>query len=255
MDIKHASILLTGGGSGLGAATARRVVAQGGRITLADVNIAAGEQLAKELGGAAMFSRCDVTSSESVRSAIDQSIAHFGPLTGVVCCAGILGASRVVGRDGPHDLELFRKVIEVNLIGTFNVLRLAAAAMASNEPNDQGERGVAVTTASVAAFEGQIGQAAYAASKGGVASLTLPLARELGKLGIRIVSIAPGVFETPMMQAAPAAVRDSLASQIPFPSRFGRGDEFAALVCHIFENSYLNGETIRLDGAIRMSAK
>jgi NAD(P)-dependent dehydrogenase (short-subunit alcohol dehydrogenase family) len=203
----------------------------------------------------ALFHPTDVTSEASGQSAVDAALGRFGALHGLVNCAGILGASRVLTKEGPHDLALFRRVIEVNLIGTFNMIRLAAAAMSKNEPNEQGERGVIVCTASVAAEEGQIGQAAYSASKGGVASMTLPIAREFGKHGIRIVSIAPGVFETAMMQAAPDAVRDSLAAQIPFPSRYGKPDEFAQLVQQIVENVYFNGCLIRLDGAIRMGAK
>jgi NAD(P)-dependent dehydrogenase (short-subunit alcohol dehydrogenase family) len=253
MLIPNRTLLVTGGGSGLGAACARQFAGLGGQVVIADVNAEAAERVAGELGTSAAFAACDVCSAESVQQALDLAIDRFGALHGVVNCAGILAASRVVGKDGtPHDLELFRRVIEVNLIGSFNVARLAAAAMLRHSADERGERGVMVFTSSVAAYEGQIGQAAYSASKGGVASLALPMARELGRHGIRVVSIAPGVFETAMMQAAPEKVRESLAQQIPFPPRFGEPAEFAALVCHIFENAMLNGTTIRLDGAIRM---
>ncbi len=201
------------------------------------------------------FVRTDVTSEQDVGRAIDTAQKSLGPLSGVVQCAGILGAARIVGKQGPHDLALFRRVVEVNLIGTFNVMRLAAAAMASNQPNAEGERGVIVNTASVSAFEGQIGQAAYSASKGGVASLTLPAARELARFGIRVVAIAPGVFETPMMTALAAEAQAALAAQVPFPPRMGRPEEFAALVRAIVENPMLNGSVVRLDGALRMGAK
>src|SRR4029453_13670464 len=221
-------------------------------VVIADLNTAAGEALAQELGALAAFISTDVTSEQSAQMAIDAAIKQFGALHGLVNCAGILGAARIAGREGPHDLGLFQKVIQVNLVGTFNMLRLAAAAMTLNLPDAQGERGVIINTASVAAFEGQIGQAAYSASKGGVAALTLPAARELARFGIRVATIAPGVFATAMMQAAPDAVRNSLAEQAPFPARFGRPDEFAQLVQQIIENSMLNGCVIRLDGAVRL---
>jgi NAD(P)-dependent dehydrogenase (short-subunit alcohol dehydrogenase family) len=230
------------------------LVATGANVVIADLNVAAGGGLADELGEKAIFIATDVSSEASARAAIDAAIRGFSGLHGLINCAGILGAARIVGRDGPHDLALFQKVIQVNLIGTFNMLRLAAAAMAKNEPTAEGARGVIINTASVAAFEGQIGQAAYAASKGGVVSLTLPAARELARFGIRVITIAPGVFETTMMQAAPDAVRQSLANQAAFPPRFGRPDEYAQLVQEIIENTMLNGCTIRLDGAIRMAA-
>jgi NAD(P)-dependent dehydrogenase (short-subunit alcohol dehydrogenase family) len=249
------TFLITGGASGLGAACARSLASRSANVVIADVNGPAGEALANELGGRAVFWLTDVTSPESAQAAIDIAIKRFGALHGLVNCAGILGASRIVGREGPHDLALFQKVIAVNLVGTFNMLRLAAAAMTKNEPNTDGERGVIISTASVAAFEGQIGQAAYAASKGGVASLTLPAARELARFGIRVVAIAPGVFETAMMSAAPEAVRTSLADQAAFPPRFGKPDEFAQLAQQIIENPMLNGSVIRLDGAMRMAAK
>jgi NAD(P)-dependent dehydrogenase (short-subunit alcohol dehydrogenase family) len=224
-------------------------------VVVADLNAAAGQALANALGERAVFVVTDVTAEASARAAIDAATSRFGELRGLVNCAGILGAARIIGRDGPHDLALFERVIRVNLCGTFNMLRLAAAAMAGNEPGEDGERGVIINTASVAAYEGQIGQAAYAASKGGVVSLTLPAARELARLGIRVVAIAPGVFETAMMEAAPAAVRQSLAAQAAFPVRFGRPEEFAQLVQQIVENRMLNGCVIRLDGALRMGAK
>lgn len=256
MDLATSSVMVTGGSSGLGAGCVRRFAAAGARVILADVNRTAGEALAGELGDNVTFAPTDVTSESAVNQALKLATAVADrPLRGVVNCAGILAASRVVGREGPHDLELFRRVIEVNLIGTFNVLRLAAAAMTGNGPNDDGERGVIVSTSSVAAFEGQLGQAAYSASKGGVASMMLPIARELGKQGIRVVAIAPGVFGTPMMEAMPDKVRESLEAQVPFPPRLGRPDEFAALVEHIFANAMLNGSTLRLDGAVRMAAR
>jgi NAD(P)-dependent dehydrogenase (short-subunit alcohol dehydrogenase family) len=255
VDIANHAFLITGGASGLGAACARRLVAAGAKAALADLNDAAGEALVQELGQQALFGATDVTSEQSAQAAINAFIKRFGALHGLVSCAGILGAARIVGRDGSHDLSLFQKIVQVNLIGTFNMLRLAAAAMTTNTPSAEGERGVIINTASVAAFEGQIGQAAYAASKGGVASLTLPAARELAKFGIRVATIAPGVFETAMMHAAPDAVRTSLTGQTAFPPRFGRADEFAQLVLQIIENPMLNGCVIRLDGAMRMGAK
>jgi len=252
MQVNGQTFLITGAASGLGAGTARRLAAAGANIALADLNVAAGEGLAGELGERALFVLTDVTAEDSAKAAVAAATERFGALHGLVNCAGILGAARIVGRDGPHDLGLFQKVIQVNLVGTFNMLRLAAGAMADNEPNAEGERGVIINTSSVAAFEGQIGQAAYAASKGGVASLTLPAARELARAGIRVVAIAPGVFETAMMAAAPDKVRRTLAGQAAFPPRFGRADEFARLVQQIIENPMLNGCTIRLDGALRM---
>jgi NAD(P)-dependent dehydrogenase (short-subunit alcohol dehydrogenase family) len=255
MQVSQHTFLITGGASGLGEGTARRLAGLGANVVIADVNDAAGQALAKELGEQTAFAATDVTSPESAQAAVDLAVAKFGALHGLVNCAGILGASRIVGRDGPHDLALFQQVIQVNLVGTFNMLRLAAAAMSKNEPNAEGERGVIVNTASVSAFEGQIGQAAYAASKGGVAALTLPAARELSRFGIRVVAIAPGIFETAMMQNAPDAVRNSLAEQSAFPPRFGRPDEFAQFVQQAIENLMLNGSVLRLDGAVRMAAK
>jgi NAD(P)-dependent dehydrogenase (short-subunit alcohol dehydrogenase family) len=255
MRVANNTFLITGGASGLGAACARRLIAAGANVLIADVSEDAGEKLAGELGEKARFAHTDVTGEESVRAAIQVAIETFGALQGAINCAGILGASRVVGKEGPHDLALFRKVIEVNLIGTFNVNRLAADAMSRNTPQDDGERGVLINTSSVAAWDGQVGQAAYSASKGGVASLSLPMARELARFGIRVVAIAPGVFETPMMSALPETARAALAAQVPFPPRLGKPDEFAALVEHAIVNTMLNGTTLRLDGAIRMSGK
>ena len=231
------------------------IVAAGGRVIVADVNEAAGRTAAARLGASARFVRTDVTSEADVQQAIATAIKEFGAFTGLVNAAGIGPAARVVGRDGPMPLDQFARVIQINLIGTFNVMRLAAAAMMNNHPAPSGERGVIVNTASVAAYEGQIGQAAYAASKGGIVSMTLPIARELARFGIRVVTIAPGIFDTPMLAAMPESIRESLGQQVPFPSRLGRPAEYAALVCHVFENEMLNGEVIRLDGAIRMAPK
>ena len=255
MKLEGNTFLVTGGCSGLGAGCVRRLVEHDAKVVICDVNEAAGGTLMDELGDRAVFVRTDVTSADDVEAAINAAVEHYGGLHGVVSCAGILGAARVVGREGPHDLELFARVIQVNLIGTFNVVRLAAQAMSENEPNEEGERGVIINTTSVATFEGQIGQAAYSASKGGVASMTLPIARELARLGIRVVAIAPGVFNTAMIAAAPDAVRDSLQAQTVFPTRLGDPSEYAALAQHIIENPMLNGSVIRLDGAMRMQAK
>ncbi len=256
MQLPGHVFLITGGASGLGAATARRFVEQGARVVIADLNAQAGEQLAADLGPAqALFQHTDVASADSGQAAVDTALRHFGGLRGLINCAGILGGARVAGREGPHDLASFEKVIRVNLIGTFNMLRLAAAAMATSAPNAEGERGVIINTASVAAYEGQIGQAAYSASKGGVASMTLPIARELARFGIRVVAIAPGIFETAMMESAPAAVRQSLEAQAVFPPRLGRAEEYAQFAQQIVENPMLNGCVLRLDGAVRMAAK
>jgi NAD(P)-dependent dehydrogenase (short-subunit alcohol dehydrogenase family) len=253
--LDNQTVLVTGGASGLGGATADMIIAAGGRVVIADVNDAAGNDTAARLGPAARFVRTDVTREPDVQQAINTAIEDFGPLTGLVNAAGIGPAARIVGREGPMPLDQFARVIHINLIGTFNVIRLAAAAMQNNQPQPSGERGVIVNTASVAAYDGQIGQAAYSASKGGVVSMTLPIARELARIGIRVMTIAPGIFDTPMLAAMPEAVRQSLGQQVPFPSRLGRPVEYAALVRHIFENEMLNGEVIRLDGAIRMAAK
>jgi NAD(P)-dependent dehydrogenase (short-subunit alcohol dehydrogenase family) len=255
MQIAGASALITGGASGLGAATVRRLAAAGARVVIADLNREAGEALAGEVGPGAHFVATDVTSDAAVRAAVTAVTALAGELRLLVCCAGIATAERTLGKDGPLALEQFSRVVQINLVGTFNAVRLAAATMANNQPNDEGERGVIVTTASVAAFDGQIGQAAYAASKAGVAGMTLPLARELARHGIRVVSIAPGLFDTPLLAGLPEAARTSLGQQVPFPARLGRPEEFGALVQHICENPMLNGETIRLDGALRMGPR
>jgi NAD(P)-dependent dehydrogenase (short-subunit alcohol dehydrogenase family) len=255
MQIQGSVFLISGGGSGLGAATARMVVEHGGRVVLADINAAAGEQLAAELGERARFVQADVADEVGVQQAIDTARQVFGGLHGAVCCAGIGPAERVVGRNGPHSLANFTRVIQVNLIGTFNVIRLAGAAMQGNEPGPSGERGVIVDTASVAAFDGQIGQAAYAASKGGIVAMTLPIAREFARFGVRVMTIAPGIFETPLLGNMSKEVQESLGQQVPFPARLGQPSEYAALVKHIVENQMLNGEVIRLDGAIRMAPK
>ena len=255
MRLQNQIVLVTGGASGLGCATAEMIVAAGGRVVIADINDVAGKAAAARLGGSARLVKTDVTSEQDVQQAVSTAIKAFGALTGVVNAAGIGPAARVVGRDGPMPLDQFARVIQINLIGTFNAIRLAAAAMQNNQPNEAGERGVIVNTASVAAYDGQIGQAAYSASKGGVVSMTLPIARELARFGIRVMTIAPGIFDTPMLAAMPEAVRESLGQQVPFPSRLGRPAEYAALVRHIFENEMLNGEVIRLDGAIRMAPK
>ncbi|WP_061237983.1 3-hydroxyacyl-CoA dehydrogenase [Ectopseudomonas composti] len=255
MQIEHAVFLISGGASGLGLATARELVGQGGQVLLLDINEQAGLQALAELGASARFVRADITREEDGHAAVAQALAAFGALHGLVNCAGIAPAEKVLGRNGAHALDSFRRTVEVNLIGSFNLLRLAAEPMAQNTPNAGGERGVIINTASVAAFDGQMGQAAYAASKGGVAALTLPAARDLARSGIRVMCVAPGVFETPMMAGMPQEVRDSLAANVPFPPRLGRPDEYAALVRHIVENPMLNGEVIRLDGALRMAAK
>ncbi|MBY5814982.1 3-hydroxyacyl-CoA dehydrogenase [Rhizobium leguminosarum] len=255
MLIRGASFIVTGGGSGLGAATARMLVEAGGRVTIADLNMQAGEELAREFGSDACFVKADVTDGEEGVAVVAAAVKAFGSLRGLVNCAGVAPAEKVIGRDGPHRLESFARTVAINLIGTFNMIRLAAAAIQNTEPDGEGERGVIVNTASVAAFDGQIGQAAYAASKGGVAAMTLPIARELARFGIRVVSIAPGIFETPMMADMPAEVQAALGKSVPFPPRLGRPVEFAGLVRHIFENNMLNGEVIRLDGALRMGAR
>jgi NAD(P)-dependent dehydrogenase (short-subunit alcohol dehydrogenase family) len=255
VELKDKVVLVTGGGSGLGAASARRFARAGARIVLADVNAAGGEAVAKELGATAVFIQTDVGDEAQVSAAVALATARFGALHGAINCAGIAPAERVLGRTGPHALAMFQRVINVNLIGTFNVIRLAAEAMARNEPGTDGERGVVVNTASVAAFEGQIGQAAYSASKAGVAGMTLPIARELARFGIRVATIAPGIFETPMVASMSSEVQASLGAQVPFPSRLGKPDEYAALAEHIFSNVMLNGDVIRLDGAIRMGPK
>jgi NAD(P)-dependent dehydrogenase (short-subunit alcohol dehydrogenase family) len=247
-------VLVTGGASGLGGATSKAVTEAGGKVLIADVNAELGEAYARELGANAKFVKCDVTSEADGKAAVEAACA-MGTLVGLVNCAGIGTANKTVGKDGPHPLGAFTRVISINLIGTFNMIRLAAAAMCANAPNDEGERGVIVNTASVAAYDGQIGQAAYSASKGGIVGMTLPIARDLAREGIRVVTIAPGLFLTPMLQGLPAAAQESLGKQVPFPPRLGRPAEYAQLVGQIFANTMLNGETIRLDGAIRMAPK
>ena len=255
MQLQGNAFFVTGGASGLGEATVRMLVESGARVVVADVNEPAGERLVSELGHTAVrFARVDVTDEASIRRGL-AAASGLGTLRGVVNAAGIVLAERVVGRNGPHALESFLRVVQVNLAGTFNVIRLASEAMMEAEPTASGERGVIVNTASVSAFDGQIGQAAYAASKGGVVAMTLPIARELSKHGIRVMTIAPGIFDTPLMASLPQAARESLATQVPFPPRLGKPVEYAALVRHIVENEMLNGEVIRLDGAIRMAAK
>jgi NAD(P)-dependent dehydrogenase (short-subunit alcohol dehydrogenase family) len=255
MQISGGSFLVSGGGSGLGAACVRMLASAGGNVVIADVNRQTGEKLAAELGQQARFVPGDVTVEGDVQTAVNTAVTAFGGLHGAIACAGIGLAERVLGKSGPHGVGPFSKVIQVNLIGTFNVIRLASTAMAASSPSPSGERGVLITTASVAAFDGQIGQVAYSASKGGVVAMTLPVARELARFGIRIVTIAPGIFDTPLLAALPEPARQSLAQQVPFPPRLGRPDEFAALARHIIENEMLNGEVIRLDGAMRMAAK
>ncbi len=255
MQIKNNTFLVTGGGSGLGAATARRLAAAGANVVIVDVQREQGKRLAQEIGAHAQFTPADVTDEAQIAEAIAAARGKFGALHGAVNCAGIAPGERVLGKGGPHRLDTFRRAIEINLIGTFNVLRLVAQAMAENAPDAEGERGIIVNTASVAAFEGQVGQAAYSASKAGVAGLTLPAARELARYGIRVMAIAPGIFETPMVSAFAPELQQSLAAQVPFPPRLGRPEEYAALVEHIIVNPMLNGEVIRLDGALRMAAK
>ena len=255
MNISGTGALVTGGASGLGAATVRRLAANGAHVVIADVNDDGGAALARELGGEAQFIHTDVTDPASVEAAVTAAAGKGNGLRILVNCAGIGVAERILGKDGPMDLNRFAKVIQVNLIGTFNAMRLAAAAMTHNEPDAEGERGVIVSTASVAAFEGQIGQAAYSSSKGGIVGLTLPAAREFARYGIRVLAIAPGIFDTPLLAGLPEPARLSLGQQVPFPPRLGRPEEYAALVQHIVENTMLNGETIRLDGAIRMAPK
>jgi NAD(P)-dependent dehydrogenase (short-subunit alcohol dehydrogenase family) len=255
MRVQDAIAFVTGGASGLGEATVRTVLEGGGKAAIVDRPNSKGESLAKELGDRTLFAPADVTSEAEVQKAIAAAVSRLGAINVVVNCAGIGTANRTVTKGGPFPLDLFELTVRVNLIGTFNVIRLTAQQMSTNERNAEGERGVVVNTASVAAFDGQIGQAAYSASKGGVVGMTLPIARDLASLGIRVCTIAPGTFDTPMLAMAPEPVRQALAAQIPFPSRLGRPGEFAALVRHIVENPMLNGETIRLDGAIRMAPK
>jgi NAD(P)-dependent dehydrogenase (short-subunit alcohol dehydrogenase family) len=253
MDIEGSGALVVGGASGLGEATARRLHQQGAELTIADVNVEKGEALAAELGAA--FAACDVREEEQVQAAVEEAVSAGGGLRICVCCAGTGMAHKVAGSRGPHPLEPFATILAINLIGTFNVLRFAATAMLDNEPLEDGERGVCINTASVAAYDGQIGQVAYSASKGGVVGMTLPAARDLSSAGIRVVTIAPGLFDTPLLAALPAEARESLGRSIPFPPRLGQPSEYAALAAHIVENRMLNGEVIRLDGALRMAPR
>ena len=255
MQLRGATALITGGASGLGEATARRFCAAGANVALADLNVERAQAVAAELGARAAFVRMDVTATESVQAAVDFATSKFGRLDILVNCAGIGIAARTVTRSGPHDLDQFKKVIAVNLIGTFDATRLAADRMSKNEPNAGGERGVVINTASIAAFDGQIGQPAYSASKAGVVGMTLTIARDLASLGIRVCTIAPGTFDTPMLAQLSEEVRAALGRQIPFPPRLGRPEEYALLAQQIVENEMLNGETIRLDGALRMPPK
>ncbi len=252
MEIRNNVFIITGGASGLGAATARMIVEGGGQVVLADVQVEAGEQLAAELGG--KFLKCDVT-SEADGKAVVAAAEALGKLSGLVNCAGVAPAVKTVGKDGAHPLEVFQRVVNINLVGTFNMSRLAAEAMGRQQPNANGERGVIIHTASVAAYDGQIGQAAYGASKAGVVGLTLPMARDLSRNGIRVMTIAPGIFETPMLLGMPQEVQDALGAMVPFPPRLGKPAEYAHLAKTIIENCMMNGETIRLDGAIRMQPK
>ncbi|MFG6121369.1 3-hydroxyacyl-CoA dehydrogenase [Thalassobacillus sp. B23F22_16] len=255
MKSENITAVVTGGASGLGEATVRKIIAAGGRAVIADRNEERAAELAQELGDRCLFHTTDVTSETHINQLLDLTVDQFGSINAVVNCAGIAIAEKVVGKDGAHDLGQFSKVIEVNLIGTFNMIRLAGERMQSNETNEDDERGVIINTASVAAFEGQIGQAAYSASKGGVASMTLPVAREFARYGIRVMTIAPGLFETPMFATLPESAREALGKMTPFPSRLGKPAEYAELVTSIIGNPMLNGEVIRLDGAIRMQPK
>jgi NAD(P)-dependent dehydrogenase (short-subunit alcohol dehydrogenase family) len=255
MEIANHVFVVTGAASGLGAAVARLLVTEGASVVIADLNQSAGEAITAELGSAARFALTNVTTEADAKAAIALALSAFGHLHGLVNCAGVAPAEKVAGREGPHSLDSFARAININLIGTFNMIRLAADAIAKENPGEDGECGIIINTASIAAFDGQIGQAAYAASKGGVVSLTLPIARELARFGIRVVTIAPGIFETPMMAGFTPEVQQALGASIPFPQRLGRPAEFAALVKHICENTMLNGETIRLDGALRMAPR
>lgn len=255
MDLSGRVAVVTGGASGLGEATVREIVTAGGKAVILDLNEEKGNKLVKELGDQTIFVKVDVTSEEDVHAGLERAIAEFGGVHILVNCAGIAVAKKVLGKGGVHDLASFNKVLQVNVVGTFNAIRLTAEKMAANEPNEEGERGVIINTASVAAFDGQIGQAAYSASKGAVVGMTLPLARDLAPFGIRVVSIAPGVFETPLFAGLPEKAQAALAKMTPFPPRLGKPQEYAKLVRAIVENPMLNGETIRLDGAIRMPPK
>ncbi len=255
MRVAEHTFVITGGASGLGAATAKHLVTQGASVVLLDINEAAVTAQAQLLGQHALGLVCDICDAEQVQRALDTAVERFGALHGLINCAGIVGGQRILGRKGPHDLADFTRVLNINVVGSFNMLRLATQMMVNNEPNAEGERGVVINTASVAAYDGQLGQAAYAASKGAIVSLTLPAARELASYGIRVMTIAPGVFETPMMAGMTEEVRAGLCADVPFPPRLGRAEEYAALAQHIVENTMLNGEVIRIDGALRMGVK
>jgi NAD(P)-dependent dehydrogenase (short-subunit alcohol dehydrogenase family) len=255
MDIANKVVLVTGGASGLGAACVRLLTGAGAKAVIADLNEETGSALAGEIGDATLFVKTNVTDEESMQAAVQAALDHFGGLHILINCAGIGIAERVLGKNGPHSLASFTRVIQINLVGTFNAIRLAAAVMAENQPNQGGERGVIINTASVAAFDRQIGQAAYSASKGGIVGMTLPIARDLSRNGIRVMTIAPGLFDTPLLGNLPEPTRISLGQQVPFPPHLGRPDEYAALAKHIIENEMLNGEVIRLDGALRMGLR
>ena len=255
MHIANKNFIVSGAASGLGAATAEMLIEAGAQVMLVDLNAEAVAAKAQALGPKARYAVADISQEVAAKAAVDAAVEAFGSIHGLVNCAGVVGAEKILGKQGPHGLDSFSRVININLVGSFNLLRLVAAAMAETEAGAEGERGVIINTASIAAYDGQIGQAAYAASKGAIASLTLPAARELARFGIRVMTIAPGIFETPMMAGMPQEVRDSLAAGVPYPPRLGRPQEYAALARHIIENSMLNGEVIRLDGALRMAAK
>lgn len=255
MKFENSTFIVTGGASGLGEATVRRFHGAGANLVIADLNVERGERLAAELGARAVFQRTDVASENDAQACVAKALASFGGLQGLINCAGIGIAEKVLNKDGPQKLTNFARVININLVGTFNMIRLAAEAMSKGDPNGAGERGVIVNTASVAAWDGQIGQPAYAASKAGIVGMTLPVARELARFGIRVCTIAPGLFYTPMMESLPSEVQESLGKSVPFPPRLGRPDEYAQLAAHIVENEMLNGESIRLDGAVRLAPK
>jgi NAD(P)-dependent dehydrogenase (short-subunit alcohol dehydrogenase family) len=255
MQLNNVKALITGGVSGLGLAVARKVIASGGQAVLLDINDDAGAAVEAELGGAATYIRTDVTSEQGVQDTVKLAVEHMGCVNVAVNCAGIIGAGRVLGREAPMALEFFINTIQVNLVGSFNIIKAVGAVMESNAPNEDGERGVIISTASVAAYDGQIGQAAYSASKGGIVGMTLPIAREFARIGVRVNAVAPGIFWTPMVDGMPEHIQESLSASIPFPSRLGKPEEYAELVAHMVENGYLNGETIRLDGAVRLAPK
>jgi len=255
MQLNQVKALITGGVSGLGLSVARKVVAGGGQAVLLDINDDAGAAVTAELGGAVSYIRTDVTSEQAVTDAVGMAVEHMGLINVAVNCAGVIGAGRVVGWSGPMALEFFTKTIQINLVGSFNIIKAVGTTMESNPEGEDGERGVIINTASVAAYEGQIGQAAYSASKGGIVGMTLPIAREYARIGVRVNTVAPGIFLTPMAEGMPEHVQEALSAAVPFPSRLGKPEEFADLVAHIMENGYINGETIRLDGAVRLAPK